>query len=80
MIVTVFSCAASAERYLEVLKGYLIRNTLSLSVQSPDPAYLGILLGYGQNIFDRYVTYADFWIQDQNTAIRTPGSCLTVNR
>ncbi|MFM9745976.1 PrkA family serine protein kinase, partial [Streptomyces brasiliscabiei] len=20
---------------------------------------------YGQNIFDRYVTYADFWIQDQ---------------
>src|SRR5690606_37577286 len=21
---------------------------------------------YGQNIFDRYVTYADFWIQDQD--------------
>ena len=28
-------------------------------------AYLESYAEYGQNIFDRYVTYADFWIQDQ---------------
>ena len=28
-------------------------------------AYLESYSEYGQNIFDRYVTYADFWIQDQ---------------
>ncbi|NVK88747.1 MAG: PrkA family serine protein kinase, partial [Gammaproteobacteria bacterium] len=27
--------------------------------------YLESYSEYGQNIFDRYVTYADFWIQDQ---------------
>jgi hypothetical protein len=31
-----------------------------------DPDRLpGVYSEYGQNIFDRYVTYADFWIQDQ---------------
>src|SRR5262245_30203744 len=29
------------------------------------PAYLESYSEYGQNIFDRYVTYADYWIQDQ---------------
>jgi serine protein kinase len=28
-------------------------------------AYLESYSEYGQNVFDRYVTYADFWIQDQ---------------
>ena len=28
-------------------------------------AYLESYSEYGQNIFDRYITYADFWIQDQ---------------
>ena len=28
-------------------------------------AYLESYSEYGQNIFDRYVTYADYWIQDQ---------------
>jgi serine protein kinase len=28
-------------------------------------AYLESYSEYGQNIFDRYVIYADFWIQDQ---------------
>ena len=28
-------------------------------------SYLESYSEYGQNIFDRYVTYADFWIQDQ---------------
>ncbi|MFP1483665.1 hypothetical protein ACLB1S_17095 [Escherichia coli] len=28
-------------------------------------AYLESYSEYGQNIFDRYVTYADFWIRDK---------------
>ena len=27
---------------------------------------------YGQNIFDRYVTFADYWIQDQEFRDPTP--------
>jgi serine protein kinase len=29
-------------------------------------AYLESYSEYGQNIFDRYVTYADYWIQDED--------------
>ena len=31
---------------------------------------------YGQNIFDRYVTYADFWIQDQEYRDSNTGEIL----
>ncbi|MFP1454405.1 hypothetical protein ACLB1O_07810 [Escherichia coli] len=43
-------------------------------------AYLESYSEYGQNIFDRYVTYADFWIRGSGIiAIRIPGSCLTAS-
>ena len=35
---------------------------------------------YGQNIFDRYVTYADFWIQDQEYRDPTPARSSTARR
>lgn len=69
-----------AERYLEFLKGYLIPKYAEFIGKEIQTAYLESYSEYGQNIFDRYVTYADFWIGIRNTAIRTPGSCLTVNR
>ncbi len=53
-----------AERYLEFLKGYLIE-IRRIYRQGDQTAYLESYSEYGQNIFDRYVTYADFWIQDQ---------------
>ncbi|WP_133406739.1 PrkA family serine protein kinase [Parashewanella tropica] len=53
------------ERYLEFLKGYLIPNYVEFIGKEIQTAYLESYSEYGQNIFDRYVTYADFWIQDQ---------------
>lgn len=55
----------TAERYLEFLKGYLIPRYVEFIGKEIQTAYLESYSEYGQNIFDRYVTYADFWIQDQ---------------
>ncbi|MDX1280978.1 PrkA family serine protein kinase [Shewanella colwelliana] len=54
-----------AERYLEFLKGYLTPKYIEFIGKEIQTAYLESYSEYGQNIFDRYVTYADFWIQDQ---------------
>ena len=53
------------EQYLEHLKGYLIPNYIEFIGKEIQTAYLESYSEYGQNIFDRYITYADFWIQDQ---------------
>jgi serine protein kinase len=49
----------------EFLKGYLIPKYAEFIGKEIQTAYLESYSEYGQNIFDRYVTYADFWIQDQ---------------
>jgi len=54
-----------AERYLEFIKGYLSPQYIEFIGKEIQTAYLESYSEYGQNIFDRYVTYADFWIQDQ---------------
>lgn len=54
-----------SERYLEHLKGYLIPKYVEFIGKEIQTAYLESYSEYGQNIFDRYVIYADFWIQDQ---------------
>ncbi|MBO1519430.1 PrkA family serine protein kinase [Oceanisphaera pacifica] len=53
------------ERYLEFIKGYLIPKYVEFIGKEIQTAYLESYSEYGQNIFDRYVVYADFWIQDQ---------------
>lgn len=55
----------TADRYLEFLKGYLVPKYVEFIGKEIQTAYLESYSEYGQNIFDRYVTYADFWIQDQ---------------
>jgi serine protein kinase len=55
----------TAERYKEFLKGYLIPKYVEFIGKEIQTAYLESYSEYGQNLFDRYVTYADFWIQDQ---------------
>ncbi len=52
-------------RYLEFIKGYLSPQYIEFIGKEIQTAYLESYSEYGQNIFDRYVTYADFWIQDQ---------------
>jgi len=53
------------ERYLSFLKQYLAPRYSELIGKELQTAYLESYAEYGQNIFDRYVTYADYWIQDQ---------------
>ena len=53
------------ERYLRFIKEYLAPRYVDFIGKEIQTAYLESYSEYGQNIFDRYVTYADFWIQDQ---------------
>ena len=53
------------QRYLAFIKEYLAVRYAEFIGKEIQTAYLESYSEYGQNIFDRYVTYADFWIQDQ---------------
>ncbi|EKF74636.1 PrkA family serine protein kinase [Alcanivorax hongdengensis A-11-3] len=53
------------EQYRRYIKEYLVPRYVSFIGKEIQTAYLESYSEYGQNIFDRYVTYADFWIQDQ---------------
>jgi len=53
------------EKYVSYLKGFLAPRYAEFIGKELQQAYLESYSEYGQNIFDRYVTYADFWIQDQ---------------
>ncbi len=53
------------ERYLRFVKEYLAPKYIDSLGKEIQTAYLESYSEYGQNIFDRYITYADFWIQDQ---------------
>lgn len=52
------------ERYMSYIKGFLTPRYVEFIGKEIQTAYLESYSEYGQNIFDRYVTYADFWIQD----------------
>ena len=54
-----------AERYISFIKGILAQRYAEFIGKEIQTAYLESYSEYGQNIFDRYVTYADFWIQDE---------------
>ena len=53
------------DRYIGYIKEYLSAKYVDFIGKEIQTAYLESYSEYGQNIFDRYVTYADFWIQDQ---------------
>ena len=53
------------DRYISYLKGILAKNYAEFIGKEIQTAYLESYSEYGQNIFDRYVTYADYWIQDE---------------
>jgi len=52
------------DKYIGFLKGYLASNYSEFITKELQTAYLESYSEYGQNVFDRYVTYADYWIQD----------------
>ncbi len=67
-----------SERYLRYLKEYLAPRYVDFIGKEIQTAYLESYSEYGQNIFDRYVMYADFWIQDQE--YRDPDTGEILNR
>ncbi|QBY03842.1 PrkA family serine protein kinase [Thalassotalea sp. HSM 43] len=66
----------SNDKYLEFIKGYLIPQYIEFIGKEIQTAYLESYSEYGQNIFDRYVVYADFWIQDQEYRDSDTGQIL----
>jgi len=58
--------AETHEKYLSHLKGYLTQKYIEFIGKEIQTAYLQSYSEYGQNIFDRYVTYSDYWIQDSD--------------
>ncbi len=53
-------------RCVEHVKGYLAPRYAELIGKEIQTAYLESYAEYGQNIFDRYVTFADCWIQEED--------------
>jgi serine protein kinase len=52
------------KRYLEFIKGELAPRYAEFIGNEIQKAYLESYSDYGQNLFDRYVAYADAWIED----------------
>src|SRR6186713_317918 len=52
------------QKYLAYIKEHLSARYAEFIGKEIQTAYLESYSEYGQNIFDRYVTYADYWIQD----------------
>ena len=53
------------QKYVSFIKENLAPRYAEFIGKEIQTAYLESYSEYGQNIFDRYVTYADYWIQDQ---------------
>jgi len=51
------------QEYLSFINGTLVEKYAKFIGGEIQQAYLDSYSEYGQNIFDRYITYADFWIQ-----------------
>ena len=53
-------------QWLDYIKGHLANKYAEFIGKEIQTAYLESYSEYGQNIFDRYVTFADYWIQDED--------------
>ncbi|MDB5851968.1 MAG: PrkA family serine protein kinase [Herminiimonas sp.] len=66
------------QKYFSYIKEYLAQRYVEFIGKEIQTAYLESYSEYGQNIFDRYVSFADFWIQDQE--FRDPDTGESFNR
>ncbi len=53
------------DKYMNFIKEFIAPRYIEFIGKEIQTAYLESYSEYGQNIFDRYITYADLWIQDQ---------------
>ena len=67
------------DRYLNYLKEFIAPEYIAFISKEIQTAYLESYSEYGQNIFDRYITYADLWIQDQEFRNPETGEILDHN-
>jgi serine protein kinase len=67
------------QRYLSFIKEYLAPKYVEFIGKEIQTAYLESYSEYGQNIFDRYVTFADYWIQDQEYRDQDTGEIFDRN-
>jgi serine protein kinase len=66
------------QRYFEFLKDELAPRYAEFIGNEIQKAYLESYHDYGQNLFDRYVDYADAWIEDQD--FKDPDTGQLLNR
>ena len=66
------------KRYLEFIKGELAPRYAEFIGHEIQKAYLESYHDYGQNLFDRYIDYADAWIEDQD--FKDPETGQLLNR
>ncbi|MBI1208686.1 MAG: PrkA family serine protein kinase [Azospirillum sp.] len=66
------------KRYLEFIKDELAKRYAEFIGNEIQKAYLESYNDYGQNLFDRYVDYADAWIEDQD--FKDPDTGQLMNR
>src|SRR3954465_10205049 len=66
------------KRYLEFIKGELAPRYAEFIGNEIQKAYLESYHDYGQNMFDRYVDYADAWVEDQD--FKDPDTGQLLNR
>lgn len=64
------------DRYLRYIKEFLAPKYIESLGKEIQTAYLESYSEYGQDLFDRYITYADFWIQDQEYRDQQTGEIL----
>ena len=68
------------KKYLAFIKEHLSAPYAEFIGKEIQTAYLESYSEYGQNIFDRYVTFADLWIQDQEFRDPNTGEILDRNQ
>jgi serine protein kinase len=66
------------KRYLEFIKGDLATRYAEFIGQEIQKAYLESYSEYGQNLFDRYIAFADAWIEEQD--YKDPDTGQLLNR
>ncbi|MEK7694439.1 MAG: PrkA family serine protein kinase [Pseudomonadota bacterium] len=66
-------------KLMSYIKEYLTTPYVEFIGKEIQTAYLESYSEYGQNIFDRYVLYADFWFQDQEYRDPNTGEILDRN-
>jgi serine protein kinase len=66
------------DKYLDLIKSLLASKYAEFIADEIQKAYIESYSTYGQNIFEKYVTYADYWMQ--NIDYRDPDSGESLDR